>query len=158
MALILDLVRHGEAMPSAPGADAARKLSPRGRAEITQLAARLSEEGLRPTHILVSPLARARETAAVLLSSRDDAPLPELVEPLVPEAEPDEVLEVLVARGIREGYVLIVSHQPLMGRLVNYLTGDDSEFRTGTCARVTFDGEPGPRLGHLTHVIHPGTS
>ncbi|MEO5618167.1 MAG: phosphohistidine phosphatase SixA [Candidatus Eisenbacteria bacterium] len=158
MTLLLDLVRHGEARPAGHGGDAARRLTPRGRTDVTRLAARLRSEGVRPTHIFVSPLARARETAAILLSGRDDAPVPEIVEPLVPEAEPDEVLEVLTARDIREGYVLIVSHQPLVGRLVTFLTGGDTDFHAGTCVRITFEGEPGPRRGRLTHSIHPAGS
>ena len=158
MTLILGLVRHGDALPAGHGGDAARKLSPRGRADVTGLADRLRGEGARPRRVLVSPLARARETAAVLLSGRDDAPTPEIVEPLVPEAEPDEVLEALAARGVREGYVLIVSHQPLVGRLVAFLTGDQADFRPAPCVRITFEGEPGPRRGRLTHSIHPAGS
>jgi len=157
MSLILELVRHGEASPAQKGGDAARRLSPKGRADVARLAERLRAEAPRLTHVFVSPLARARETAAILLAGRAGAPAPEILRGLVPEGEPDELLADLLARGLEGAHVLLVSHEPLMGRFAEHLTGEITLFLTSTCVRVAFDGAVAPRRGRLVHRIHlPG--
>ena len=157
MALILDLVRHGDALPAGEAGDNARRLSPRGRADIARLAGRLRIESPEPTHVFVSPLARARETAAILLAGRKGAPAAEVTRALVPEADPEEFLAELALREIEAGCVLAVAHEPLLGRLAEYLTDEVTFFLTATCVRITSDGEPGRQRWHLTHRIHlPG--
>jgi len=156
MSLILDLVRHGEALAAGHGGDAARALSPRGRAEIAFLAERLRADRTTFTRVLVSPLARARETASILLGGRDGRPVPEIVAALVPDGEPDEVLAAIAAEGAGESHLLIVSHQPLIGRLAAGLSGEAVDFHPGTWVRIEFDGPPAPRTGRILRNIHPG--
>ncbi len=69
------LVRHGDAEPLGRDGDAARRLSPEGRARFEELARAIAGE-LQITRILTSPFARARETAG-LLSERTGAPVQE---------------------------------------------------------------------------------
>jgi phosphohistidine phosphatase len=62
------LVRHARAEQEAPGGDAARRLTAGGRAEFQEKLRRLGGR-LRPTRILTSPFARARETAGLLAAA-----------------------------------------------------------------------------------------
>lgn len=153
MTLILDLLRHGEALPSSGAGDAARPLSPRGRSDITRLAEQFSVEGLVPTHVFVSPLRRARETVALLLRPLPESPAPIVLESLTPDSEPEEVLEALAAHGVREGHAVLVSHQPLLGRLAALLTGQDTAFAPASLVRIRC--EDGPGWGRLVFSIHP---
>jgi phosphohistidine phosphatase len=136
MLLVLDILRHGEAMPTGPGGDAGRTLSPYGVMEIRALGARLAASGWRPDRVFASPLARARETAGHIVSGLDPEPAVELMEALQPEADPDEVLEALDAAGATSGRVLLVSHMPLVSRLCGYLSGAPHGFQTGELARL----------------------
>jgi phosphohistidine phosphatase SixA len=60
MKLVLDILRHGEALPVGPGGDASRALSSYGVMEIRALGARLAASGWRPDRVFSSPLVRAR--------------------------------------------------------------------------------------------------
>jgi phosphohistidine phosphatase len=136
MALVLDIMRHGEALPPGRGGDRQRSLSPAGFEGLQNLGAKLAAEGWNPGRILASPLRRALETAVALNST---LPVPLRVEPLEclqPDSEPLEVLEALLDLGIRKGHVLIVGHQPLVGLLVLHLTGDTPGMPPGTLVRV----------------------
>ena len=55
--LVLDLLRHGDALPADSGGDAARRLSPRGIAALERLARHLATLDWHPTRAFVSPLA-----------------------------------------------------------------------------------------------------
>src|SRR5262245_12922839 len=46
--LVLDLMRHGHALPATDGDDDRRRLSPRGREDLERLAQRLKSLGWRP--------------------------------------------------------------------------------------------------------------
>lgn len=155
MTLVLDLFRHGDAEPVAMGGDEGRALSPRGLANTSILAGRLRRDGFKPTHALTSPLRRARETTSILLANLKDSPVPEELDALTPEAEPGEVLELLEQRGIRSGHVVLVSHQPLIGRLAAYLTGVEGTFHPGTLVRVTCKNGLGRGQGTVTLTVHP---
>jgi len=138
---MIDVLRHGEALPSGPGGDASRPLSPAGAARIRSLGARLARVGWQPGLAFTSPLLRARESARLVLEPLTDAPVIETLEALHPEAEPGDVLEALAERGAMEGVVLIVSHMPLVARLHAHLCGEARAFSPGDLATLAcFDG------------------
>jgi phosphohistidine phosphatase len=113
----LYLMRHGEAGPATR--DAERRLTDRGRDDVAQVL-RASRPRLdTPEAVLCSPLARARQTAAIALRELGGhADL--LVTPaLMPESSPHVVVDLL---DDRVGPVMLVGHQPLMGRLLAWLT------------------------------------
>lgn len=148
--LCLDLVRHGEAQPSGVGGDAARRLTPAGRAAITSLAERLAREGWRPAAMWSSPLFRAQETAAIL-SAACPGLLIETLDALVPDAEPEELAAELVRRAPKQ-HVVLVGHQPLMGRLTAWLSGGrEASFQAGALVRLEVVG--GVRQGCATVVL-----
>ena len=68
MSDVLYLVRHAEAGEARGGSDADRRLTPAGRAAFERLVSRVGAE-LRVLRVRTSPLARARETAAILAAA-----------------------------------------------------------------------------------------
>jgi phosphohistidine phosphatase len=135
MAARLYLVRHAKAEKDAHGGDAARRLSDKGRRHFEALLAELSG-ALRISRILTSPLARARETAA-LLAEATGAPVE--VEPGLASGASGgrELLALGVARGAG---VALVGHNPELAEAVALAAGRDVEVPPGTVAAVRLDG------------------
>ncbi len=156
MTLILDLVRHGHAVGSDPRGDAMRSLNDLGRREVKALAAELDTRDWRPTRALTSPLRRARETMALLLGSPAPDPQAEATEALCPDVDPDESIGELAALGLT-GHVVCVSHLPLLGLLVERLTGASRSFDPATLIRVECDTLAAGH-GRVTLALHPKVS
>lgn len=144
MPLALDLLRHGAALPDADGRDDARRLSPRGRADIERLASHLAGIGWCPGRAFSSPLVRARDSALITLRAAAPQLTLELMDALRPDTDPSAVLDSLAAAGSVEGHVFLVGHQPLLGQLAGLLAGGAPPgFAPGTLARFEF---PGPLM------------
>ena len=156
MPLVLEILRHGEAEPAVSGGDAARPLSPAGRRAVAALAAALAIEGWGPKRIFSSPILRARQTAEIVRDATPRAPAIEPLDELLPERDPSDVLAALGAHQANTGHVLLVTHQPLAGRLAALLTGDAPAFRPGTLVRIECAAGPGPGRGRLILSIEPG--
>jgi phosphohistidine phosphatase len=142
--LVLDLVRHGEAHPVGPDGDASRRLTPAGREKVVRLGSTLAERGWRPDRVFVSPLVRARESAALLIAPLEPVPALEALDALIPDHDPEDVLESLADRAVSSGTAALVGHQPLLGRLLALLTGGpERALGTGTLVRVECPDGPG---------------
>lgn len=142
MLRILALMRHG--LATGQGPDAA--LLPEGEAYLRRLAARLDGEGWRPAAIVTSPYRRARESAMLLASELGVDVETYVLPDLVPEGEPDEALAAILEAVPVATPVLIVSHLPLVGRLMQELTGDDENFSPGTFVEIAREGEGDARM------------
>jgi len=153
--LVLDLLRHGEAAAAGAGGDAERPLTERGRDTIRAQAQRLKREGWRPGRIFASPLPRALESAAIVLQTAGVAlevePLPELL----PDHEPSQLLDALAAHGAEHGHVVLVGHQPLLGRLASRLAGQEPELPTGGLIRIECPRGASAGAGRIVYVLKP---
>jgi phosphohistidine phosphatase len=129
----LVLVRHAEAAPGEPDED--RSLTPRGREQSRELAARLAREGVHPDALLTSPLRRARETAELLGEALGVVPEPD--GRLAPGATGGGVRAAVAGRGET---VVVVGHQPDCGRIAVAL-GADAEPSFPTAGSCTLDVE-----------------
>jgi phosphohistidine phosphatase len=148
--LVLDLLRHGHALPADEGGDDLRRLSPRGRADLERLAGRLMTMGWHPDRVFTSPLTRARESALVTLQEAAPDRALEPMEALRPESRPSEVVMALEAEGATTGHLLLVGHQPQMGLLAALLIGSSPPgFATSTLQRIEFKGTLAPGAGVL---------
>ena len=112
----LYLVRHAKAAPGDP--DQLRPLTPEGREQARLLADRLADE--RPDAIVTSPLLRARETADVLARACGLEAEPD--ERLAPGATSIDARQAAAGHGER---VVLVGHQPDLGRIAAALTGGE---------------------------------
>ena len=118
--MILHLLRHAEAEDVSPsGRDADRRLTEDGRRRMKAVAKAIA--ALEPGYdtILVSHLVRARQTAEPVAEACGFKG--ELVETrhLGPNADPEELLHEIARR--KPAAVLVVGHQPHLGRLLGLL-------------------------------------
>lgn len=143
--MIVYVLRHGIAEDVSPtGEDAGRRLTPRGRARMQQIAAGLRRLGVAPAVILTSPLPRAAETAAIVGARLPDAPVPREVPALAAGVPAVEVLQALRLFA-RHRDLMVVGHQPTLGELVSLLLcgapdGITVDLRKGGCAAVERSG------------------
>lgn len=131
------LWRHAEAEDGFP--DLQRKLTPRGEKQAKQMAAWLKAHAPTPLRIIASPALRTQQTARALglPFATDERLRPDagVVDLLAAAGWPDGSLasaengcgdgglpaETLPARGERKRAVLIVGHQPTLGRVAALL-------------------------------------
>lgn len=137
------LVRHGKAEREHAHGDAARRLSPDGRARFQKL---LLEAGaqLKVLRILTSPFARTRQTAD-LLAAAVHAPVEEVEELAPGRSTGREVLRL--ARGAGDG-TAVVGHNPEMAEAISIAAGRAEEVKPGTVAAVDLLPD-GPKLAWL---------
>jgi phosphohistidine phosphatase len=132
--LTMDLIlwRHAEAEEGGAGkADAKRRLTARGEKQARKMAAWLSDHlNGKTTTVLVSPTERTQQTAHAL-------GLPFEVEPKIGPAA--DVADLLAAAGwidsgrpsrvSRSGTLVLVGHQPTLGRLAALLlSGEEADW------------------------------
>lgn len=117
--MMLYLLRHGEAEPSAAN-DAARRLTVRGRQDVDSVARQFLENKLPLQLCISSPYVRAVQTAERFLDQvASDLALSQdpLLTPEVRAADVMRLLETLQAE-----QVMLVSHNPLLSELNALLT------------------------------------
>ncbi len=132
-------MRHGEAECQADH-DSLRELAPEGRNDITQMAADYQEALQQVDVIWASPYVRAQQTAEIMA---EHLSVPILTQDfLPPHGNPSDIVDALEEN--RQQTILIVSHQPLIGILVDNLAGlEPGRYRMGTGA-----------LAHLSTEIY----
>jgi phosphohistidine phosphatase len=140
--------------------DAERPLSPQGAARARKAALGLKRITAHPAQVLVSPLRRAQQTAAILTQF---AGWPEAAEcaQLLPGAAPEGLLALLalLARD-RGGRIAVVGHQPGLGRLLAAcLPGGVGaaafQFRKMGVALLSFQGAARAGRGELIWLLPP---
>ncbi|MCC6077342.1 phosphohistidine phosphatase SixA [Pseudomonas sp. GCM10022188] len=148
------LLRHGQAGPYVRSGDHLRELTEHGRREALHAAGHLLGEDLDA--ILVSPYVRARQTADLVHEALGGGAKLITVDGVTPDDDPREALRMLAGR--REGKLLVVSHQPLIGMLAGLLVYGHLQtplpFNTATLALL--EGEmPLAGLMDLRALHHP---
>lgn len=115
----MDLIfwRHAEAFDPEPGQDdMTRVLTPKGEKQAARMALWLDRQLPDGVKVLVSPAQRTEQTARALNRKY------KLRNELAPQSEPDQVL---AAAGWPDAKmpVLMVGHQPTLGRIIAALLG-----------------------------------
>lgn len=120
----LTIVRHGEAEAYLSFAeDAKRQLTQKGEADIRALGQHWQKG--RPDVCLASPYQRTQQTARLLQQALGFKSIT-LEENLTPEASIDALLKLLETNQAK--HVLLVSHQPLVSRLLAVLVAGHSRY------------------------------
>ena len=133
------LVRHAHAVDLAP--DAARPLSPEGRAQVARLGAILQPSpAWMPREMWHSPLRRARETATLLAEAAGFAGSLREVAELEPEVDPR-----MVARRLADSRqpIAVVGHEPHLGMLASLMVVGQPAWpvvQMRKCAVLALDG------------------
>jgi len=120
--LRLYLVQHGDAVPETESPD--RPLSGKGRKDVGRIAAFLARSNVRVARVLHSGKTRARDTALLLSQTLGPSGV---VEEAAGGLAPGDSTDALfaAAEGWSQGTldVMVVGHQPFMGRMVARLIG-----------------------------------
>lgn len=149
----LFIMRHGQAEAHA-ASDPERALTDRGEADVRQMVASLTDDLIALEHVWTSPYRRAQQTAAIANEVLGRGAEPVLTELLVPEAKVEPLCEQIQA--CQESSLLLVSHMPLVGELLHYLTGAEPgrySMGTSSVACVAFD-VVAAGLGQLRWLHH----
>lgn len=153
------VVRHAIAEDAPPGGDdAERRLTAEGRRKMRGVVRGLRIIGVEPDVILTSPLARAAETADILIGGLRSAPEPRTLEALAPDTSPEDTLKALRQFG-RSQQVMVVGHEPNLSSLLAVLLtgtpdGVSIELKKGACAAVELTAFE-PRGGAVLRWLMP---
>lgn len=145
----LFILRHGQASYQA-ASDAERELTERGRLE-TEVIIREQLASLKyPPVIVSSPYVRAQQTALIAgqqlgldsqsIAAISESPWSELRSESSPEQSIARIAQWFEQNPERD--LLCVSHQPLVGQLINILAGlTPGQYMMGTSALACLEGE-----------------
>lgn len=124
-------MRHGIAVPRSSTAirsDHGRRLTQKGAKKIRRAAKGLGHLKISFDLILTSPLPRARQTAQIVAEAFDLEEKLEQMSELRPEGTPQALLAGLTPyRKLKR--ILLVGHQPLLGKAASFLLADGKEIR-----------------------------
>jgi len=120
----LYLLRHGTASDVAPS-DAERELTREGEEEAQTAGLALAKLGVKPSHVLSSPLVRARQTAEIAARAMKFRGQVELVDELANGTSTPTLLKVLQSYS-SEPEILLVGHMPSLSEHLAVLVGSKS--------------------------------
>jgi phosphohistidine phosphatase len=159
----LYLLRHGIAVAGdEPGieTDGERPLTPKGIKRMRKEAKGIRRLGVVFDGILTSPLVRARQTAEIVAEILGMESQVQEISGLAPESSVENLLFGLTRFQNRE-HVLMVGHQPLLGKTAAFLLHGkdrspvDLEFKKGGLCAIEIDGVPPDKPGTLHWLLAP---
>lgn len=131
------LMRHGQAVPLA-ARDELRELTPLGAADSELIAARYLRQSF--TRLWASPYVRAQQTMAMVQKGAELGGKVQTLRFITPDDDPQDVLDQLQPLTEENGCYLIVTHQPLIGRLISLLVdGQDYPLGVDTSSIAVLD-------------------
>lgn len=154
------LFRHGIAVDRDEwtGDDSERPLTRDGVEKTRQAAAGLLRLGIVPTHVLSSPLARALETAQIIVEGFRAGPHVQRCDGLVPDAPPEELIAAL-SELPQDSCVICVGHEPHLGKAAGVMVAGKpaaglSLKKAGACC-IRFEDVPKAGAGSLRWWLTP---
>jgi phosphohistidine phosphatase len=125
------ILRHGHAEPQVT-TDEVRRLTDKGRTDTANVMQRRHTHMAPLAQIWASPLVRAQQTAEIAASYFPEISI-QTTDLLIPESNPQALLDWLdQLRSQQLAHpdmsVLLVSHQPLVGRVVSMLCGKPDDY------------------------------
>lgn len=156
-------MRHGIALALGDEGvthDADRPLSNKGAKRLRKAARGLRELTIPFDIILTSPLLRARQTAEIVAAELGMRERLEEISGLAPESTVEHLLFGLTRYQDRD-HLLLVGHEPLLGRVASHLLAArqtanlNLSFKKGTLCRIEIDSLPVGKAGTLHWFLTP---
>lgn len=158
--MVLYLIRHAEAVDlgSAGAAfDFDRALTAHGQAQTLAVAGAFARLKLPVDAVVSSPLVRAYQTAAGLLSVWQPGARPVTYDALAPEKlKPNKLSEFLA--GVPGQHIAAVGHMPDLATYAEWLLGAPGgalPFAKSAVACIEFKGSPAKTSGQLRWLVTP---
>jgi len=156
--VLLHVLRHAEAEEVSPsGRDQDRRLTDDGRRRMKAVAKAIARLDPGYDAVLVSPLVRSRQTAEPVAEACGFRKALVETRALLPNADPVELLHELAR--LKPATVLVVGHQPHLGRLLGFLLSGrgDLEVPMKKAALAAFEAGADPSLGRaeLKFLLSP---
>jgi phosphohistidine phosphatase len=152
------LFRHGIAEEGQPGgSDSSRELTDEGRKRTSEVVRLARKAGARPTLIVSSPYARARQTAKIAAEELGYEGHILQSEALVPHKSPEDVWKEIRDHA-DEPAVLLAGHEPLLGHAVAYLLNSPAlrvEMKKAAMVRIDVESLRAAPHGILRWMIVP---
>ena len=154
------LIRHGIAFEPSEwdGSEIDRPLTEKGRKRVRLAAAGLASMQLSPTHLLTSPFARAKETAAIIRRVLCRSIEIQYLEELAVGSTSERLLARLCTFP-SDSVLLCVGHEPLLGETAALLLcgRPNQRFPMKKCsaALIVLPGDCKPGLGQLSWWMEP---
>jgi phosphohistidine phosphatase len=119
------LIRHAESVDETVSRrDPVRSLTAHGRAQARALGDRLRWHDCDPTHVWVSPLVRALQTAELIVAALGCQVTVEAIPELGPEGSPRDVVTAL--KGLdATAAVYVIGHEPGLSSVGTLLVGSE---------------------------------
>lgn len=157
----LCLMRHGISVSrgtTAFPADADRPLTPEGKQRMREISRGLRRLGYQPDWIISSPLARARQTAAIVAELLGPGIPLDCSESLRPGGSLDSLLELLGGHSERRR-AMVVGHETDLSDMAARLMGASRHarcgFKKGGCCLIRFERHPPQPPGELVWWLTP---
>ena len=154
------LLRHGIAVSSEEwnGSERERPLTNEGITKTEQVAAGLKRIGMKPTHLLCSPLIRTQQTAEIAKEALQIKATIQLCPELVYDQSPMLLFPILQSLP-QDAFVMCVGHEPHLGQTATLMifgktSSGLSVKKAGGCL-ISFDGNVGVGRGNLEWWMAP---
>ncbi len=151
------LFRHGDAENSSPGVkDSERKLTATGEVRTRKNAELLKQYIGSPDYILTSPLARAQQTAKIILEVLHCKNEIITDKKLAPGSKSENIIDL--ANYLNAQNILFVGHQPdLSNQLSGLISPTEAyvEFKKSAAAKISFGKKPALGKGVLELLLPP---
>ncbi|MES2377975.1 MAG: histidine phosphatase family protein [Bacteroidota bacterium] len=151
------LVRHAKATHETGFVDFERPLKPSGLQDAAIMAGRLKETGHVPQILVASPALRTISTANVL-SQHLEVPVADEILGIY-EADQNDLVDIVSRLDDTYDSVGLVGHNPGIGQVLYYFTGDARDVPPGAVALIEFDTKTwaatGAKTGKLVYYDTP---
>lgn len=159
----LYILRHGIATASGtptPGGDSQRRLTAEGKVKLRRAARGMRALELSFDLILTSPFLRASETAEIAAEVLGLEKQIVVSEALAADGNPKELLDQLKKDYRKRKSILLVGHEPYLGRLISLLISGDTAIaitlkKGGLCKLASASPHYG-RCASLEWLLTPG--